>query len=180
MWSVGCRRGQGKARPPLCPQEARPTLWGNRADFKGIGIIFDTHDNDGRKDNPMVTVIQGKGSPDAKWDFANDLRPQAKFRCVVPFRNTAKGTMTKVRLLYHSGALQVFINTPNMGKYELKCGNVKVDLPTGYYFGFTASTGGMTDSHNVHTFLVTAAPEIIEKEDEKVHEKRKLTTFRIG
>lgn len=37
--------------PP--PSEAR-----GAADFKGLAVIFDTYDNDGQRDNPVVTVLQ--------------------------------------------------------------------------------------------------------------------------
>ena len=35
-------------------------LFGLRADFKGFGVIFDTYDNDGRRDNPSIYVIMNK------------------------------------------------------------------------------------------------------------------------
>ena len=55
---------------------SQPNLWGNNVDFKGLGIIFDTYDNDGQRDNPVVSVIYGAGDPNQKWDIENDLNAQ--------------------------------------------------------------------------------------------------------
>ena len=33
-------------------------VFGLRNDFQGFGIIFDTYDNDGQRDNPLIAVIK--------------------------------------------------------------------------------------------------------------------------
>ena len=49
-------------------------IFGIREDFNGLGIIFDTYDNDGQRDNPTVYVLYNNGSSNVKWDYSNDFR----------------------------------------------------------------------------------------------------------
>jgi mannose-binding lectin 1 len=148
---------------------SQPNLWGNNVDFKGLGIIFDTYDNDGQRDNPVVSVIYGAGDPNQKWDIENDLNAQAKMRCVYEFRNTPKHSQVKARIVYADKTLRIFLSTAEDEK-ETYCGQVEnLEMPTGYYFGITASTGHLADNHDVYGFVVTAAPEAIKQEDQKIY-----------
>lgn len=148
---------------------SNPNLWGNSVDFKGIGIVFDTYDNDGQRDNPVVSVIQGTGDAKQKWEIENDLLNQAKMRCVYEFRNTPKGENVKARILYADKTLQVFLSTAGDSK-ETYCGQVNnIDLPIGYHFGVTATTGHLADNHDVYGFVVTAGAEAIQAEDAKIY-----------
>ena len=36
--------------------------FGNQEDFKGLGVVFDTYDNDGKRDNPSISAILSDGS----------------------------------------------------------------------------------------------------------------------
>lgn len=149
--------------------EARLKLWGNAPDFKGLAVIFDTYDNDGQRDNPVVTVLQGTGDANQKWDHDTDLTSNAKLRCVYEFRNTAKGDNVRVRVVYADKTVQVYLSTTESGAKETFCGQAKdLYLPTGYYFGLTATTGHLADNHDVHGFVVTAPHEVALREDEKI------------
>eukprot|EP00667_Euglena_gracilis_P017329 EG_transcript_18240 len=158
-----------KFDPTNKDHEKRLILWGNAPDFKGLGIIFDTYDNDGQRDNPVVTVIQGTGDPNQKWDFDSDLTSQAKLRCVYEFRNTPRGDDVKVRVVYGDKILQVYMSTASDPK-ETFCGQAKdFYLPTGYYFGITATTGHLADNHDVSGFVVRSNADAIQKEDQVIY-----------
>eukprot|EP00992_Anisonema_acinus_P014442 TRINITY_DN9296_c0_g1_i1.p1 TRINITY_DN9296_c0_g1~~TRINITY_DN9296_c0_g1_i1.p1 ORF type:complete len:325 (-),score=53.26 TRINITY_DN9296_c0_g1_i1:14-988(-) len=156
---------------PRDPQHTSEThLFGNRAGFRGIGIIFDSYDNDGQRDNPVVSVIQGSGAPDQHWQIETDLLNQAAMRCVYEFRNTPKSETVRARIIYsQSKTFQIFLSVGNE-KRETYCGQVlNMDIPTGFYFGLTATTGHLADNHDVYGFTVTAAPEEVQHEDKKIY-----------
>ena len=39
-------------------------------DFKGVGIVFDTYDNDGKRDNPAIMAVSSDG--DLRFDHDSD------------------------------------------------------------------------------------------------------------
>ena len=60
---------------------------------------------------------------------------------------------------YKNKIVEVWLST---GKGpETYCGaSPEVDLPTGYYFGVTATTGHLADNHDVYFMQVTPAPGV--------------------
>lgn len=146
-------------------------LFGNKVGFSGLGIIFDTYDNDSQRDNPVVSVIQGHGKHDMQWEVENDLLNQASMRCVYEFRNTPKTEIVRSRIRYSHNrkVLQIYMAV-GIEKKETYCGQIlNLDLPTGYYFGLTSTTGHLADNHDVYGFTVTAETDDVQHEDEKIY-----------
>lgn len=125
------------------------SLYGQAEDFEGFGLIFDTYDNNGNGDGPSVIAVQGFGHK-VKWDYDNDLLANQLARCRADFRNAVGGTV-KAKITYSKGSLMVVLDTSGNG-YWSPCLQIDhLNLPHGYYLGFTAATGGLHDFHDVYS-----------------------------
>eukprot|EP01028_Stygiella_incarcerata_P001276 TRINITY_DN1209_c0_g1_i1.p1 TRINITY_DN1209_c0_g1~~TRINITY_DN1209_c0_g1_i1.p1 ORF type:complete len:509 (+),score=144.63 TRINITY_DN1209_c0_g1_i1:131-1657(+) len=125
-------------------------LFGNQEDFIGFGIIFDTFDNDGSRDGPTVMVVHSVDGS-LKFDHETDGVKASVARCHARFRNTANPA--KARITFENHRLSVDMDTEGNGAFK-NCLSVYMDVPTGYYFGLSAATGGFADYHDVHSFIV--------------------------
>nr|CAD7411787.1 unnamed protein product [Timema cristinae] len=67
--------------------------------------------------------------------------------CEAKFRNVAHDTHIAIR--YENDVLTVSTDVENKAAWK-ECLSVKgVRLPTGYYFGVTAATGDLSDTHDI-------------------------------
>uniref|UniRef100_A0A8C7NCE4 L-type lectin-like domain-containing protein n=1 Tax=Oncorhynchus mykiss TaxID=8022 RepID=A0A8C7NCE4_ONCMY len=127
-------------------------VYGAADNWNGIGIFFDSFDNDGKKNNPAVLVVGNNGK--LVYDHPNDGTTQALGTCLRDFRN--KPYPVRAKITYYKKTLTVLINngfTPDKEDYEF-C--TKVDnmiIPQEGYFGISAATGGLADDHDVLSFL---------------------------
>ncbi|XP_055720265.1 protein ERGIC-53 isoform X1 [Salvelinus fontinalis] len=131
-------------------------VYGAADNWNGIGIFFDSFDNDGKKNNPAVLVVGNNGK--LVYDHPNDGTTQALGTCLRDFRN--KPYPVRAKITYYKRTLIVLINngfTPDKDDYEF-C--TKVDnmvIPQEGYFGISAATGGLAggylDDHDVLSFL---------------------------
>uniref|UniRef100_A0A665WUB6 L-type lectin-like domain-containing protein n=1 Tax=Echeneis naucrates TaxID=173247 RepID=A0A665WUB6_ECHNA len=121
--------------------------------WNGVGIFFDSFDNDGKKNNPALLVVGNNGK--LVYDHQNDGTTQALGTCLRDFRN--KPYPVRAKITYYKKTLTVMINngfTPDKEDYEF-C--TKVDnmvLPSEGFFGISAATGGLADDHDVLSFLL--------------------------
>ncbi|XP_043922091.1 protein ERGIC-53 [Protopterus annectens] len=149
--------------------------------WNGIGIFFDSFDNDGKKNNPAVLLVGNNGK--LSYDHQNDGSSQALGSCLRDFRN--KPYPIRAKVTYYQKTLTVMINngfTPDKEDYEF-CAKVdNMIIPSEGYFGISAATGGLADDHDVLSFLTfqltepggeTPSPdtEIPEKDKEKYQEE---------
>lgn len=120
--------------------------------FRGLGVIFDTFDNDGRRDNPSVHVVLGDGTEVLRGD--NDFADQRLGGCVFNFRNTDPNDVVRATIAYRDERVSVSLRSRSQA---VQCATITpLTLPDGYYFGATAHTGHLADNHDIHYFLVTA------------------------
>uniref|UniRef100_A0AAR2KAW3 L-type lectin-like domain-containing protein n=1 Tax=Pygocentrus nattereri TaxID=42514 RepID=A0AAR2KAW3_PYGNA len=117
-------------------------VYGAADQWNGVGIFFDSFDNDGKKNNPAVIVVGNNGK--LVYDHQNDGSTQALGTCLRDFRN--KPYPVRARITYYKKTLTVLINngfTPEKEDYEFctKVDNMIIP-PTGY-FGISAATGGL-------------------------------------
>ncbi|KAG2392413.1 hypothetical protein C9374_012665 [Naegleria lovaniensis] len=146
------------------------TLMGYTESFDGLGILFDTYDNNMDGDNPAVIAIMNHGSP-MKLDVDNDFRANQLDRCRADFRNPTHGRTT-ARITYQNRVLSVYMDTTSTGQFT-KCFEINnVHLKDGYYFGITAATGGLADNHDVHSFLTYDLASEPHKEAPESHHHR--------
>ncbi|XP_048359691.1 protein ERGIC-53 isoform X2 [Sphaerodactylus townsendi] len=156
-------------------------VFGAADNWNGIGIFFDSFDNDAKKNNPAIVIVGNNGK--LHYDHQNDGSTQALASCQRDFRN--KPYPVRAKIVYYQKTLHVFINngfTPDKEDYEF-CAKVEnMVLPSEGYFGISAATGGLADDHDVLSFLTfqltepgkVAPPpdtEIPEKDKEKYQEE---------
>lgn len=128
-------------------------VYGAADQWNGVGIFFDSFDNDGKKNNPAIIVVGNNGK--LVYDHQNDGTTQALGTCLRDFRN--KPYPVRAKITYYKKTLTVMINsgfTPDKEDYEL-C--TKVDnmiIPREGFFGISAATGGLADDHDVLSFLL--------------------------
>eukprot|EP00818_Percolomonas_sp_WS_P001147 CAMPEP_0117451556 /NCGR_PEP_ID=MMETSP0759-20121206/9074_1 /TAXON_ID=63605 /ORGANISM="Percolomonas cosmopolitus, Strain WS" /LENGTH=526 /DNA_ID=CAMNT_0005244171 /DNA_START=40 /DNA_END=1617 /DNA_ORIENTATION=+ len=127
-------------------------LYGYIENFNGLGIIFDTYDNNGDGDSPGVIAVMNNGQ-DVQWDYGNDLKANKLASCQSNFRNPLN-SLVRAKITYEHGILAVGMDTLASGEFS-PCFSVSVSLPRGYHLGLTAATGGLADYHDVFS-LVTS------------------------
>ncbi|KAM3938327.1 protein ERGIC-53 isoform 1-T1 [Leptodactylus fuscus] len=127
-------------------------VYGAADSWNGVGIFFDSFDNDGKKNNPAILVVGNNGK--LVYDHQNDGTTQALASCQRDFRN--KPYPVRARITYYKKTLTVMINngfTPDKEDYEF-CAKVEnMILPKEGFFGISAATGGLADDHDVLSFL---------------------------
>uniref|UniRef100_A0A8C7ND11 L-type lectin-like domain-containing protein n=1 Tax=Oncorhynchus mykiss TaxID=8022 RepID=A0A8C7ND11_ONCMY len=149
-------------------------VYGAADNWNGIGIFFDSFDNDGKKNNPAVLVVGNNGK--LVYDHPNDGTTQALGTCLRDFRN--KPYPVRAKITYYKKTLTVLINngfTPDKEDYEF-C--TKVDnmiIPQEGYFGISAATGGLADDHDVLSFLTfrlsEPGQELMPKEEQDKYQE---------
>uniref|UniRef100_A0A671VGI9 Lectin, mannose-binding, 1 n=1 Tax=Sparus aurata TaxID=8175 RepID=A0A671VGI9_SPAAU len=128
-------------------------VYGAADQWNGVGVFFDSFDNDGKKNNPAILVVGNNGK--LVYDHQNDGSTQALGTCLRDFRN--KPYPVRAKITYYKQTLTVMINngfTPDKEDYEF-C--TKVDnmiIPSEGFFGISAATGGLADDHDVLSFLL--------------------------
>ena len=125
------------------------STFGNQEDFVGLGVILDTYDNDGKRDNPSISAVTSKGV--TKFDHDSDGRDQRVpgAMCKINYRNPRAPVSLKVR--YQDNVLFVSYDLRSKGTYT-DCFRAPVDLPEAYFVGITAHTGQVADNHDIYRY----------------------------
>ncbi|KJE92484.1 hypothetical protein CAOG_03443 [Capsaspora owczarzaki ATCC 30864] len=126
-------------------------VYGSAEKFDGLAVILDTYDNDADGLNPALLGFVNDNT--IVYDRHTDGKPMAFGQCVRKFRNTAKPF--KIEILYQNGELQVSSNLAFDEPLEV-CFKKTVHLPTGYYMGISAATGGLSDKHDLIDLVVSS------------------------
>ncbi|XP_061149861.1 protein ERGIC-53 [Syngnathus typhle] len=128
-------------------------VYGAADKWNGVGIFFDSFDNDGKKNNPVIVVVGNNGK--LVYDHKHDGSTQALGTCLRDFRN--KPYPVKAKVTYYKKTLTVMINngfTPDANDFEL-CTKVEdMIIPPEGFFGVSAATGGLADDHDILSFLL--------------------------
>ena len=161
-------------------------VFGARDYWKGLGILFDTYDNGNRatQNHPFITVMYNDGTH--SFVHGDGGLQQGVPACHAGFRSVFKSTPSRmdppvsqasaVKVRYRHGRVTVDLNLHSSDTWT-RCVDVEnVVLPDfGYYFGVTASTGDLSDNHDIHSFAVssTTAPLLptVETKEEYVAEQ---------
>uniref|UniRef100_A0A8D0CE42 Lectin, mannose-binding, 1 n=1 Tax=Scleropages formosus TaxID=113540 RepID=A0A8D0CE42_SCLFO len=133
-------------------------VYGAADSWNGVGIFFDSFDNDGKKNNPAIIVVGNNGK--LIYDHQNDGSTQALATCLRDFRN--KPYPIRAKVTYYKKSLTVMINngfTPDRNDYELCAKIDNMVIPYEGYFGISAATGGVADDHDVLSFLLFSLTE---------------------
>ncbi|WFD40995.1 uncharacterized protein MJAP1_003986 [Malassezia japonica] len=121
-------------------------VFGSQDHWKGLGIFFDTYPNTPHRTFfPRISIVQNDGA--MSYDVAHDGENQEIEACTAQLRRTP--VETRLRFTYVKDVyMELAIQNREWNKWT-SCFRVPaVDL-THPYLGFSASTGGVTDNHNI-------------------------------
>ncbi|XP_068927291.1 protein ERGIC-53-like [Petaurus breviceps papuanus] len=139
--AVWYARDRGQTGPAL----GGPAVW------DGIGILFDSFDNDDQN-NPVIQVLANDGQ--IPYDHLRDGGGQVLGSCLRDFRNQLYPF--RVRITYWEEKLRVSVNNglTTQGPIDEICTEVgPLLLPPGGFFGVSAATGTLADDHDILSFL---------------------------
>ncbi|KAK0422480.1 hypothetical protein QR680_007598 [Steinernema hermaphroditum] len=127
-------------------------VFGSNDYWTGMGLMFDSFDNDGQKNNPFVALMINDGT--RSYDHQTDGSQQMLSGCQRDFRN--KPFPVRVKVQYYKNVLTVLMHDGMTAqpRYELCIRAENIFLPRNGYFGISAATGGLADDHDVTDFSV--------------------------
>lgn len=137
------------------PGDYNGNVFGSSDSWNGLGIIFDSFDNDNAHNNPYIMAVLNDGT--RVFDHQNDGKTQLLAGCLKDFRN--KPYPTRARIEYFRNTLTVMFHsgmTQNEQDYEMCLRAENVVLPNRGFFGLSAATGGLADDHDVYHFMTTS------------------------
>ncbi|XP_076635310.1 lectin, mannose binding protein ergic53 [Colletes latitarsis] len=154
------------------------TVFGSSDQWNGLGIFFDSFDNDNNHNNPYIMAVLNDGTK--TFDHTNDGTTQLSAGCLRDFRN--KPFATRAKIEYYRNVLTVLFHngmTNNEQDYGICFQVESVYLPKGGYFGVSAATGGLADDHDVSHFLTHSLypPGQLRPDEQKIslEEQQKLS-----
>ncbi|KAG8193289.1 hypothetical protein JTE90_003776 [Oedothorax gibbosus] len=127
-------------------------VFGNNDHWTGLGVFFDSFDNDNRGNNPYIMAMYNDGSK--AFDHQSDGVAQQLAGCQRDFRN--KPFPVRAKIEYYQNTLTILFhngNTNNDEDFELCLRTENLYLPQNGYFGLSAATGGLADDHDALKFL---------------------------
>jgi len=123
-------------------------VFGSKDHFSGLAIIADTYSNHNGPHNhqhPYISAMVNNGS--LTYDHDRDGTHTMLGGCEVKFRNMQHETWIAIR--YENDRLTVSHDLANKRAWA-PCVSIEgVKLPTGYYFGISATTGDLSDNHDI-------------------------------
>jgi hypothetical protein len=117
------------------------TVFGSADYWNGLGIFFDTFNNDGRGDSPLVVAQFNDGSQ--KYFAYDDGVAGAQGYCAAPFRNTQQPSSAKITYVSNTLTVQIATQKSDGGQpIWTPCITINnVELGLDKFFGLTAHTG---------------------------------------
>ncbi|KYM95094.1 VIP36-like protein [Cyphomyrmex costatus] len=123
-------------------------VFGSRDYFQGLAVILDTYSNHNGQHNhqhPYISAMVNNGS--LHYDHDRDGTHTQLAGCEAKFRNLDHDTHIAIR--YERDILTVSTDLANKAAWK-QCFQVnEVKLPTGYYIGISATTGDLSDNHDI-------------------------------
>ncbi|XP_068226768.1 protein ERGIC-53 [Palaemon carinicauda] len=130
-------------------------VFGSSDKWNGLGVFFDSFDNDNKRNNPYIMAMVNDGT--IVYDHEHDGASQQLGGCLRDFRN--KPFPVRARIEYYKNVLTLMVHsgmTNNDKDYEICMRAENVRLPASGYFGVSAATGGLADDHDVLKLLVSS------------------------
>ncbi|CAF1495445.1 unnamed protein product, partial [Didymodactylos carnosus] len=136
-------------------------VFGYQDYFHGLGIVLDTYSNHNGPHNhahPYISAMVNNGT--LHYDHDRDGTHTQIAGCESAFRGRDTDTLIAIR--YKDDKLTVSTDVDGRNVWRECFSAEGVRLPTHYYFGFSAATGELTDSHDiisVHTYQLDSSNE---------------------
>ncbi|KAI9335996.1 legume-like lectin family-domain-containing protein [Obelidium mucronatum] len=123
------------------------TVMGSKDKWNGLGIILSTSSHKENRFTPFIYAMENDGTKAV--EGRTPQNHEILGNCLRDYRNTPHPVW--VRVTYKNRQLRVDFDLYKDGYQFVECFRAKnVDLPTGYYFGVSASTGlQVHDDHDV-------------------------------
>ena len=166
-------------------------IFGMKSDFKGLAVCLDVYDNDNKRNNPTVFVLERtREQPVPLWhhdtDFEEDMlsdKPTSltlhsdpaysAHKCIADVRNTGRNSRLLVKLLH--GVLHVYVDVSDNNAYKFCLAvNVKGQYKD-HHLAFSAATGGVADNYD----LKEITTRYLKEEDQDFDDQR-LGRLRSG
>uniref|UniRef100_A0A182Q5B6 L-type lectin-like domain-containing protein n=1 Tax=Anopheles farauti TaxID=69004 RepID=A0A182Q5B6_9DIPT len=144
-------------------------VFGSKDNFMGLAIILDTYSNHNGPHNhhhPYISAMVNNGS--LSYDHDRDGTHTQVAGCEAKFRNVEFDTQLSIR--YENDVLTVFTDLENKATWK-ECFRVEgIKLPTGYYFGASATTGDLSDNHDIISmkFYELEAPSLLAEDRRQI------------
>ncbi|XP_054721567.1 vesicular integral-membrane protein VIP36-like [Uloborus diversus] len=123
-------------------------VFGSMDKFQGLGIFLDTYANQNGPHNhghPYISAMVNNGS--LSYDHDRDGTHTELDGCEAKFRNSDYDTHISIR--YEKDVLTVSTDIDGKNAWR-ECFRVEgVRLPTGYFIGASATTGDLSDNHDI-------------------------------
>ncbi|KAI8622381.1 legume-like lectin [Chytriomyces sp. MP71] len=146
----GYAGGEGLALWYAKEKDVKGPVMGNKDKWQGLGIIFSTSSRVENRYSPLIYSIMNDGSKELAGRV--DYQQFVSGNCLRDYRNTPHPVW--VRVTYKKRQLRVDVDLYKDGYQFVECFRAKdIDLPTGYYFGVSASTGQHVMGENDHDVL---------------------------
>jgi hypothetical protein len=139
-------------------------ILGSKDHFTGLGLLFNTADQEEHRFTPVIHAVQNDGTQEFKFLHETEYEHRSLGSCFRDYRNTPG--VVWVRVTYHKQELEVELDIRQDG-YGIpglwynstgytKCMEKKdVKLPTGYHFSLSAQTGEhLADDHDIHSLEI--------------------------
>ncbi|TPX45516.1 hypothetical protein CcCBS67573_g10364 [Chytriomyces confervae] len=122
-------------------------VMGSKDKWNGLGLVFSTSSKLENRYSPLIYAIVNDGNKEV--NGRTDYLQYAAGSCLRDYRNTPHAVW--VRVTYKKRQLRVDVDLYKDGYQFIECFRAKdIDLPPGYFFGVSASTGQtMHDDHDI-------------------------------
>jgi len=128
-------------------------VFGSSDRWNGLGIFFDSFDNDNKHNNPYIMAMVNDGTK--AYDHQKDGSTQQLAGCLRDFRNKPFPVRAKIEFYRNTLTVMFHNGMSNNDKEFEMCMRVEgVVLPKSGFFGISAATGGLADDHDVLKFNV--------------------------
>jgi len=153
-------------------------VFGSSDKWNGLGVFFDSFDNDNKHNNPYIMSMVNDGTK--AYDHQKDGSTQQLAGCLRDFRNKPFPVRAKIEFFKNTLTVHFHNGMSNNDKEFEMCMRVEnVVLPKNGYFGVSAATGGLADDHDVLKLSVSSLRTLEEakKLDDDPDSKKVLHDF---
>lgn len=126
------------------------SVFGAPDNWRGLGILLDTYDDDSRGNNPAIMGIMGDGTQ--SYRKYQDGEGQYFAGCLRPLRNQAHPVA--MRVSYQQGSLKVELADTDSMHYATCFEHENIKIPPHYHLGLSASTNDHPDTIQVLKMIV--------------------------
>lgn len=133
-------------------KEMLGAAFGSANIFHGLGVMFDTYDNNGDGHSPTLYGVWNDG--DKEFDMSKDNK-QTSMSVLGSCRVTREPNAEHViKLHYLKGRLTVSYQNRLYGEHSdfEFCFSAPIQIPRGLFLGASSNTGGFMDLHKLHSF----------------------------